>query len=389
MNTIGIVAEYNPFHYGHAYQIREVKERYPDSTLVILMSGNVVQRGEFAIIDKWRRAKIAVHSGADLVIELPLQASLQSADSFADLSVYLLSLLGIEGMVFGTESTTIDSLEAYVYWLEDVESDLNITIQNYLSEGYAYPRAYEAAVTNLSNNQFSDLDISAPNHILGAQYIRAQHRYQAPQQLLAIQRLYKDPSGRDLLSGSQIREGITQQSLDYELIPEMTRQAILDATAVNMGHYYPYIKHMIEVHTLEELSELYLVDEGFEGLIKKNLHQEQSYDSFVDSLISKRYTRAAVQRKLMSVLLNIKEERWQEAMEEFYNYPTLRILAFNVRGQRSLNEQRNNEHIHLFSNLTQEIEPNYQFTLRADRLYAMNLNHDVLDQVTGRFPYSY
>lgn len=389
MNSIGIIAEYNPFHKGHAYQIREVKRRYPDTTLVVLMSGNVVQRGEFAILDKWSRARIAVDSGADLVIELPLQASLQSADSFADLSVFLLSRLKIEGMVFGTESASIASLEAYVNWQEEAEDEIDEAIQSYLSIGYAYPRAYEEAVRRLSDRQFDDLDISAPNHILGAQYIRSQHKYQGPNELLAIQRLNQDSSGRDILSGSQIRTSLLKQSLDFDLIPEMTKDALLEQNPVSMAQYFPYIKYMIEVQTLEELSSVYLVDEGFESLLKKNLYQEASYDAFVDSLISKRYTRAAVQRKLMAILLNLKEENWQSSIEVFLENPKLRILAFNERGQQFLNEQRNNTEVQLFSNLTQEIEPSYQFTLRADRLYAMNLEHIIPDQVTGRFPFTH
>ena len=110
MALIGILAEYNPLHRGHAYQLDWVKQHFPQDQILVLMSGNVVQRGEFAIIDKWHRAQAAVAAGADLVIELPTLASLQSADYFGRHGMAILAKLGVDRIVFGTESAQIAQL---------------------------------------------------------------------------------------------------------------------------------------------------------------------------------------------------------------------------------------------------------------------------------------
>ena len=112
MKIVGIITEYNPFHHGHHYQLQQAKLQTQADVLVVLMSGNVVQRGEFAILTKWQRSQLALEYGADLVLELPLLASMQSADYFAQIGVELLSKVGCETIVFGTETANSDAILA-------------------------------------------------------------------------------------------------------------------------------------------------------------------------------------------------------------------------------------------------------------------------------------
>ena len=111
MKSIGIIAEYNPFHNGHLYQIQEIKKKYPDYTIVLVMTGNFTERGDVAIIDKWKRTTIALNNDIDLVVELPFPFATQSADFFAYGGVTILEKLKVEKIVFGSESDNIEDLK--------------------------------------------------------------------------------------------------------------------------------------------------------------------------------------------------------------------------------------------------------------------------------------
>ena len=146
MKVVGIITEYNPFHHGHHYQIQAARQATQADIIVVLMSGNVVQRGEFAILDKWQRAQLAMHYGADLVLELPLLASLQSADYFAKTGVELLAAVGCDTLVFGTETATQTDLDIYVTWLGKNDAALQKQLQNYLPQGFSYAAAMQLAM---------------------------------------------------------------------------------------------------------------------------------------------------------------------------------------------------------------------------------------------------
>ena len=131
MASVGIIAEYNPFHNGHLYQLNEIKKKYPNDTIVIAMSGNFTQRGEPAVIDKWTRAKLAIENGADLVIEIPYAFTTQSADYYSYAAITLLESLKVEKLIFGSESNDIEDItEIAKAQLE--EKDFDTLINKYL-----------------------------------------------------------------------------------------------------------------------------------------------------------------------------------------------------------------------------------------------------------------
>ena len=111
MHSIGIIAEYNPFHNGHVYQINKIKEKYPNDIIILIMTGNFTERGEVTIIDKWSRTEIALNHGIDLVIELPYPFATQSADYFAYGGITLLEALKVDRLIFGSESNDIDTIK--------------------------------------------------------------------------------------------------------------------------------------------------------------------------------------------------------------------------------------------------------------------------------------
>ena len=173
MKSIGIIAEYNPFHNGHLYHLNQIKEKYKDYTIILVMTGNFTERGDVAIIDKWKRKDIALNYGIDLVIELPFPFATQSADFFAYGAITLLEKLQVEKVIFGSESNNIKDLELIAK--TELENDLfNNLVSLYSKMGYNYPTALSKSLEDLTN-----IKIDTPNDLLGISYIKTilKHNY--------------------------------------------------------------------------------------------------------------------------------------------------------------------------------------------------------------------
>ena len=169
MKTVGIIAEYNPFHNGHCLQIREIQRHFPDAGIVVAMSGSFTQRGTAAILDKWQRAEAAVRHGASLVLELPTVFSTRSAQYFAEGSVRLLDRIGVvDAIAFGSECKNLKSLTRLANEIDAMQQ--SIAMKNRLQKG----GSYAAAITEAAD---PDTDIRQPNVILAVEYLRAIRRF--------------------------------------------------------------------------------------------------------------------------------------------------------------------------------------------------------------------
>ena len=159
MKSVGIICEYNPFHNGHLYHLDKVKELYPDHAIILIMSGNFTERGDVSIINKWDKTSIALKYGVDLVIELPYVFASESADKFAYASIRLLDLLGVDALVFGSESNNVDLL----YTLADTQLNnkkYDKLVKEYIDEGINYPTALSKALFDITGKK-----IDKPNDI--------------------------------------------------------------------------------------------------------------------------------------------------------------------------------------------------------------------------------
>ena len=166
MKTIGVIAEYNPFHLGHLYQIQKIRELYPDSVIIAIVSTNFTERGEISLLNKWDKAKICLEYGIDLVVELPTLYAIQSADIFAYGALKILNSFHIDTLVFGTESDNVRELwELANTQINNQEYDL--LVKNYLNEGINYPTATSKALFRLTN-----IKIDKPNDLLALSYIK-------------------------------------------------------------------------------------------------------------------------------------------------------------------------------------------------------------------------
>ena len=399
MRTVGIVAEYNPFHYGHAYQLKKVRQISKADCLVILMSGNVVQRGEFAIIDKWQRAELALLHGADLVIELPLTASLQSADFFADEAIEVLSRLKIGSLAFGTETANLDDLNQYLDWLTENDLSIQEKIATVMQSGVSYPFAYQNSINRVAKetNFRLTFDTASANHLLGIQYMRAIRKrqlnidiYPLPrvnevQKLNQLLTLPQEMIPNKILSGSQIRQNFWDNKLEPKNIPITTYQKLLENATSQWGHYYGLLKYAIMSLEPNGLREIHGLVEGFEQAIFKQNLQTQTFETLTQQLISPRWTRSAINRMLMNILLHIKDQDWRRSQAQQRELTYLRVLAFNSKGREFLKSFHSNN-LRLFSNLSKNMEEHYRLMLRVDRIFQENPQSDIEEQIIGKHP---
>ena len=167
MKSIGIIAEYNPFHNGHLYHLKSIKEKYPDYVIILVMSGNFTERGDFTIIDKWKRSLIALKLGIDLVVELPYPFATQSADYFSFGAITILEKLNVEKVIFGSESNKIEDLEL-IAKTQINNDEFDKLVKIYSKMGNNYPTAIHNAIYDLTGKE-----IDTPNDLLGVSYLKA------------------------------------------------------------------------------------------------------------------------------------------------------------------------------------------------------------------------
>ena len=399
MNIIGIIAEYNPFHKGHAHQLKDLRQMYPDATLLVVMSGDFVQRGTPAIFSKFHRAQWAVMGGADIVFELPSMFAVSSAEYFASGGVRLLHALGCDAISFGTSHTQVEELVSIAKALDHPSTQESLRI--FLTQGYSYGTALRKAVQGLhlesngleTSNHMSILD-SDPNTILGIEYIRALHRYHIELDIIPMKRTssHHNPTLDDSLpSGTALRSAIyaskqtasnpleshnTQQATSttcspctpseidraislgelaingttslgktspqwHHYLPPMVAPLAMDVVEsnyyTNLERYYDMIHFASRVSSKEDLQTLQDMSDGLEEawLTASAL---ASWEQARESLKSKRYTYARLDRIATYSLFRRTKEIFQKCHQQGPTYG--RLLAFNDRGRQYLKEKR-------------------------------------------------
>lgn len=324
MKNVGIICEYNPFHNGHARQLRAVREQ--GGVCVCLMSGNYVQRGEPAIFDKWTRAKAAALCGADLVLELPVTYALRSAEGFAAGGVEILDRMGcIDGLCFGSETDDINIIMSTAKALDTPE--FSQKLKKELKSGVSFPTARQLALEAMGEDGSV---LETPNAILAVEYCKALLRRNSAIQPLLIHREgdYHGGTDPDAPSASFLRT----QTDWHGYVPE-------DALACFAG----VPRHSVAAGQRAWLARLRSMEEaeferlpfGSEGLWRKVLsacRTEPTLEAIVQAAKSKRYTRTRLMRLLLCAYLGITEEMLAQPA------PYVRVLAVNGRGQRVLRQ---------------------------------------------------
>lgn len=362
MESIGIIAEYNPFHNGHLYHIKKIKEKYPDSTIILVMSGNFTERGDVALIDKWKRTEIALLSGIDLVIELPFPFATQSADYFSYGAITLLEKLKVKKVVFGSESDDIETLNLIAKTQLDNE-DFDKLVKVYSKLGKNYPTAISLAIKDLTNKE-----ITTPNDLLGVSYIKTILKYNykiIPETIKRTNDYHNEIIAEEISSATAIRKALKEGKNIKDQVPEYTYSYLCDFHF--MDDYYQILKY--KIITEKDLSIYTSVEEGLDKLLKKEIIKATSYDDLIKHIKSKRYTYNKLQRMLLHILCNFTKKEKQEFNEITY----IRLLGLNNKGQKYLNNIKKDLDIPLISKINKEKDPMLSFEIETSKIYALTL----------------
>ena len=298
---IGIIAEYNPFHNGHIYQINEIKKRWPQSQIIVILSGKYVQRGELAIAPFEVRKNIALQNNVDEVYELPFEFATQAAHVFAQGAIKELSKHNIDYLVFGSETNDIDNFYLVAKTIKDNNYLYYQKIKKAMKTGISFPKANQIVLEELIGKSFT-----LPNDILGLEYVKAIVNNNYPIKAFCIKRTNDFHSmipSNNIASATYIRKLIFDNNLEYKQFTPM----IFDKVPDRIENYYSNFQDIVKNTPNEELKKIKLISEGMENLFKKHI-DAPSYDEFVNRVNSKRYTSSRIKRTMLYVLLNIKQE---------------------------------------------------------------------------------
>ncbi len=310
MKICAVICEYNPFHNGHLYQLKEAKRLSGADAILCIMSGNFVQRGEAAIVDKFTRAKHAVLGGADIVIELPTVFATSNAELFAKGAVSILSAIpSVTTLCFGAESADKTAFLETAKLLNDEPIEVSQKIKELSAQGISFAKARAIAWQEVTTTNL----LTSPNNILGVEYTRAILERSASIDILPIARVgggYNDCDlQEEFSSASAIRTAITQQNNFDNALPEFVKA---DLPLKLTDKLDVLEKYAILSRSTNEIASVCDCTEGLENAFKKAVTQEES---LVDSLTSARYTSSRIRRIALQNLLKIEEDFIREALQ--------------------------------------------------------------------------
>ena len=371
----GIIAEYNPLHTGHLYHLRETANRCPDGVVVVL-SGNAVQRAGPAAFDKFLRAEMAVKSGADLVLELPAIWSCASAERFAYGGVSILAATGIvDTLSFGSESGETDGLFAAA---EAVDALSHADLQPYLLAGMTYAAAREAALRERFGDTAADL-LRTPNNTLAIEYLRANSRLDRPMNAMTVRRVGAGHDAETAIQGfasaSHLRKLLAAGEFDAaaRFFPENTVDLLRNA--VEKGRFAPdwtplekTILWELGTRTPEEMRMIPDVTEGLENRFLDAVSTSFTLSDLLTQVKTRRYTHARLRRILWQMMLGSTAELQQSPP------PYIRVLAMNERGTRLLKEMKKKASLpiyHSMAQLQQDYPLHAGIEKRATRLFSL------------------
>ncbi|MBQ8781906.1 MAG: nucleotidyltransferase family protein [Oscillospiraceae bacterium] len=331
MKTYGIICEYNPFHNGHIYQIEETRKHGADH-IVAIMSGNYVQRGDVAIVDKFERARIAVQHGADLVVELPVTYSVASAEMFARAGVMMLGALGcVDGISFGSECGDIELLRNAA--MASFSAATPEKIKPMLEKGMSYPEAVQQSIMNEHGPIIAGV-FDSPNNTLAVEYLKAIKVLGLEMDTFTVRRKGAAhdsfEASEGIASGTMLRDMIENEEDISAYVPKEMADAVARYADEEHLAYFDNLEREL-MYILRTVSPQYIADtpdvaQGLENRIIQAGRAANSVDHFFDLTDTKRYTQAKFRRVLLNMFLGIRKSDLQ--MPPAYG----RILAFNEKG---------------------------------------------------------
>ncbi len=349
MEVIGIICEYNPFHNGHLYHIKKIKELYPNSLIILVLNGYFLERGEISILSKEAKTKIALAHGVDIILELPVIYGTQSADTFASISLKILNNFHVNKIIFGSESNEIEKIKEIAS--KQLDEEYNKLVKEYLDNGLNYPTALAKAL----NIDFEFL----PNDLLGISYTKAiiQNNYNIEPITIKRTSAYHDTSSNDhIVSASNIREKIKNNEDISKYIPINIKDFINNT---NYENYFKLLKY--KINTDNYLNKYLDVDEGIEYRLLEYINKPKNIDEFINNIKTKRYTYNKLNRMFIHILLSFLKT-------DNIDIEYIKILGFNSNGKKYLNSIK--ENLEISTNINKD-SIQYKYELKASIIYDL------------------
>lgn len=419
MKVVGLITEYNPFHNGHLYHIEEAKRLTGADYAVIVMSGDFVQRGEPAIIDKYNRTKMGLMNGGDLILELPSIFACGSAEYFASAGVALLDKLNvIDYLCFGSECGDVDLLYHISEILATETAEFKKYLSGYLKEGMTFPLARSKALVAYYSVQLNSSDdfirtvetvISSPNNILGIEYMKALIKRKSNIKPITISRIsagYHDKRlsttvtdvlyQKNISSASSIRKALLSK-VSFESFSTQVPKSVLDILIANYCVNFPVtendfsglLHYKLLMSNSLSLLEYADVSPALADRIMNYLPDYKSFSSFCELIKTKNMTSTRISRVLLHILLEIKKTQVDySCREDFVQYA--RILGFKKKSTSLLSEIKKNSGIPLIAKLTQAksiLSPSDLEILNLD-IKSSEIYHSVILQKYGGKQYN-
>ena len=371
MKVAGIIAEFNPFHNGHAFLVQKAREA-GYTHVIAIMSGNFVQRGEPAIFHHSVRTKAALKNGVDLVLQLPCVYAMSGAQSFARAGVEILDSLGIvDSLVFGSESGDVSLLSetADAIYGEDIKPLLS----DELEKGISFASARENALRKI-NPDYADA-IKSPNNILGVEYIAAMKRLGSCMKPVTFERTGaahdSDETDGNIAGASLIREKIVKDDEWKKLVPDNAAEDYSDSETADIRRMENAVLYKIRTVSADELSKAPDISEGIENRIISAAKQARSLDELYSLSKTKRYSHARIRRIIWNCLLGITADDLEKSV------PYIRITGFNSSGAELIKAAKETAKLPLISKpadlqqLGETAQRIFSLECRAGDIYAL------------------
>lgn len=391
MKICGIITEYNPFHLGHEYQISKVREAYEADIVIVVMSGHFVQRGEPAVFDQFTRTRLALAGGADIVIQLPTYYATASAENFAYGAVSLLHALGVVDILcFGSESGDIQPLKRIAEFLHHEPANFKNALKSELKNGHSFAKARSLALTATYHND--DTIMKGSNNILGIEYIKSLLRLNSHLVPVTIQRVgasyLSDDFSEVLPSATAIRGHFASKEKDLasdysKAMPEAVINQLLIGSSylpLFMEDAFQILKHQIALLDDQDIEPLYDVPLQLFNRLKNNLAVDDDYESFLDKVLSKNYTRTSIQRSLIHLFLNIRTSDLDYMNAHGHQY--IRVLGFRKDASKALHAIKNHAELPIITNVkdhSKQLSPFGKHLLETEIKYT-KLYHQLVYQ---------
>ena len=361
MHKIGIICEYNPFHNGHLYQIKKIKETYKDSLIIVCLSSCFMQRGEASILNKWDKTRLAIESGVDLVLELPFAFATQYQDIFAKGALTILNHLKIDTLVFGSECDDVELLNNLAS-IQLKDESYNYLVKRYLDLGLNYPTSLSKALFDISG-----VKLDKPNDLLALAYVKEIIKNNYDIEPFSIRRTsdyHNSNLDSDIVSASTIRkllkDGVNVNNyLPYNIYDYLSE--------IDEDKYFALLKYQI-INNIDCLDKFQTVDEGIENRIIKYINMVNSKEELILKVKSKRYTYNKINRMFTHILTNFTKEDAKDLEIEY-----LRVLGFNTRGKNYLNKIKKDIGIPIINKYIPNMYKSLDIEFRVSLIYSLIL----------------